>query len=157
KNSESLENAQRLQVIALDKTGTITRGEPTVTDVIALNGVDEKELLRLAASVERASEHPLGQAVVSAAKAKNLSLAQPQGFESESGRGVSGLIDGKRIKVGSPKYVGGNAAEVEKLQAQARTAILVSADDQVIGVIGIADTVKDGSREAIAELKALGL
>ncbi|MEO8392067.1 MAG: copper-translocating P-type ATPase, partial [Chloroflexota bacterium] len=157
KNSESLENAQRLQVIALDKTGTITRGEPTVTDVIALNGLSEDELLRLAASVERASEHPLGQAVVNAAKAKQITLVQPQGFESESGRGVTGLIDGKRIKVGSPKYIGGNVAEVERLQAQARTAIVVTADDQVIGVIGIADTVKDGSREAIADLKALGL
>jgi Cu+-exporting ATPase len=157
KNSESLENAQRLQVIALDKTGTITRGEPTVTDVLALNGSSEDEVLRLAASVERGSEHPLGQAVVNAAKAKKIALAQPEGFESESGRGVSGLIEGKRIKVGSPKYVGGNIEQVEALQAQARTAVLVSADDQVIGVIGIADTVKDGSRAAIADLKALGL
>ena len=157
KNSESLENAQRLQVIALDKTGTITRGEPTVTDVVALNGLSKDEVLRLAASVERASEHPLGQAVVNAAKAKQIALVQPQDFESELGRGVSGLIDGRRIKVGSPKYIGGNVAEVETLQAQARTAILVEVDAQVIGVIGIADTVKDGSREAIAELKALGL
>ncbi len=157
KNSESLENAKHLQVIALDKTGTITRGEPTVTDVLPINGISEAELLRLAASVERASEHPLGQAVVNAAKARNLVLAQPEGFESESGRGVSGIIDGKQIKVGSPKYVGGSADQVENLQTQARTAILVAADDQVIGVIGLADTVKDGSREAIAGLKALGL
>ncbi len=106
KNSESLENAQRLQVVALDKTGTITRGEPTVTDVLPLNGTTADDLLRLAASVERASEHPLGQAVVNAAKAKNLALSQPEGFESESGRGVSGVVDGKMIKVGSPKYVG---------------------------------------------------
>ncbi len=157
KNSEALENAQRLQVVALDKTGTITRGEPTVTDVLPLGDVSADDLLRLAASVERASEHPLGQAIVAAAKAKNLSLTQPQGFESESGRGVSGLVDGKRIKIGSPKYIGGNADQAAALQAQARTAVLVSADDQVIGAIGIADTVKEGSREAIAQLKALGL
>ncbi len=157
KNSESLENAQRLQVVALDKTGTITRGEPTVTDVIALGGVSEADVLRLAASVERASEHPLGQAVVDAAKAKSLALSQPQDFESETGRGVSGIVDGKRIKVGSPKYVQGDVQAVEALQAGGRTAILISADDQLIGVIGIADTVKEGSREAVAALKALGL
>ena len=156
KNSGSLENAHRLQVVALDKTGTITRGEPTVTDVIPLNGTSADDLLRLAASVERASEHPLGQAVVEAAKAKQLTLAQPQDFESETGRGVSGLVDGRRIKVGSPKYVGASVPEVEQLQAQARTAILIAADEQVIGVIGIADTVKAGSREAIAELGRLG-
>ena len=158
KNSELLENAQRLQVVALDKTGTITRGEPTVTDILPLNGTSSDDLLRLAASVERASEHPLGQAVVDAAKAKKLALSQPEGFESASGRGVSGVVDGKTIKVGSPKYVGiSDSPEVEQLQAQARTAILVTADDQVIGVIGIADTVKDSSRDAIAALQALGL
>jgi len=158
KNSESLENAQRLDVIVLDKTGTITRGEPTVTDVLPLGDTSDDDLLRLAASVERASEHPLAQAVVNAAKAKNLALSQPQDFESESGRGVSAIVEGKRIRVGSPKYVGvTNLEQVESLQAQARTAILVAADDQVIGVIGIADTVKDGSREAVAALKALGL
>ncbi len=158
KSSEALESAQRLQVVALDKTGTITRGEPTVTDILPLNGTSVDDLLRLAASVERASEHPLGQAVVNAAKVKNLSLVQPQGFESASGRGVSGVIDGKTIKVGSPKYVGvTDSPEVESLQAQARTAILVTADDQVIGVIGIADTVKESSKAAVAALQALGL
>jgi Cu+-exporting ATPase len=158
KNSESLENAQRLQVVALDKTGTITRGEPTVTDVLATSDISEDEVLRLAASIERASEHPLGQAVVNAAKAKNLPLAQPEGFESESGRGVSGVVEGKQIRVGSPKYIGAaDQAQVEALQAQARTAIVVSANDVVIGVIGIADTVKEGSREAVAALRALGL
>ncbi len=157
KNSEALEKAQRLQVIALDKTGTITRGEPALLDIVPLNGSSGDDVLRLAASVERASEHPLAQAVVNAAKAKDLALTQPQDFESASGRGVSGVVEGKRIKVGSPKYVGGSVAEVETLQAQARTAVLVSADDRVIGVFGIADTVKDGSREAVAMLKALGL
>ncbi len=157
KSSESLENAQRLQVVALDKTGTITRGEPTVTDVLPLNGMSADELLRLAASIERASEHPLGQAVVDAAKAKKLALAQPEGFESESGRGVSGTVDGKLIKVGSPTYVGASAPEIDDLQARARTAVAVAADDTLIGVIGIADTVKDGSREAVAALKSLGL
>jgi Cu+-exporting ATPase len=157
KNSEALENAQRLNVVALDKTGTITRGEPTVTEIITLNGSSEADVLRLAASVERASEHPLGQAVVDAAKARNLALSQPQGFESEAGRGVSAIVDGKRIKVGSPRYAQADVPEIAALQARGRTAIAVSADDQVIGIIGIADTVKEGSCEAIAALKALGL
>ena len=158
KNSEALENAQRVKVVALDKTGTVTRGEPMVTDILPMGGTSADDLLRLAASVERASEHPLAQAVVEAAKAKGLALAQPEGFESESGRGVSGLVDGKRIQVGSPKYVGAvELPEIETLQAQARTAIAVALDGVIIGVIGIADTVKDGSRKAIAELKSLGL
>lgn len=158
KNSESLENAHRLGVIALDKTGTITKGEPTVTDVIPIGTYDANEVLRLAASVERASEHPLGQAVVEAAKAKSLALSQPQGFESESGRGVSATIDGKLIRVGSPRYLkGASNAHVEALQAHAKTAILVAEGDDLIGVIGIADTVKESSREAVATLRALGL
>jgi Cu+-exporting ATPase len=126
--------------------------------VLATGDISEDEVLRLAASIERASEHPLGQAVVNAAKAKSLPLAQPEGFESESGRGVSGVVEGKQIRVGSPKYIGAaDQAQVEALQAQARTAIVVSANDVVIGVIGIADTVKEGSREAVAALRALGL
>ncbi len=158
KNSESLENAHRLGVIALDKTGTITKGEPKVTDVIPTGDLSVDEVLRLAASVERGSEHPLGQAVVDAAKAKNLSLAQPEGFESDSGRGVSATIDGKLIRVGSPRYLSGESNQhVEALQSHAKTAILIAQDSTIIGVIGIADTVKESSREAIATLQQLGL
>ncbi|WP_343419024.1 heavy metal translocating P-type ATPase [Candidatus Flexifilum breve] len=158
KNSESLENAHRLQVIALDKTGTITKGEPTVTDVIATGSLSADDVLRLAASVERGSEHPLGQAVVEAAKANNLPLTQPQGFESESGRGVSATINGKLIRVGSPRYISAEPnTHVETLQAHAKTAILVADESGVIGVIGIADTVKETSHEAIATLRGLGL
>ena len=158
KNSESLENAHRLGVIALDKTGTITKGEPTVTDVIPTADLSADEVLRLAASVERGSEHPLGQAVVEAAKAQSLSLSQPQGFQSESGRGVSAIIDGLEIRVGSPRSVSDTTfPQVETLQTQAKTAILVAQADQVIGVIGIADTVKASSRDAVAALRAFGL
>ena len=158
KNSESLENAHRLGVIALDKTGTITKGEPTVTDVIPTADLSADEVLRLAASVERGSEHPLGQAVVEAAKAQSLSLSQPQGFQSESGRGVSAIIDGVEIRVGSPRSVSDTTfPQVETLQTQAKTAILVAQADQVIGVIGIADTVKASSRDAVAALRAFGL
>jgi Cu+-exporting ATPase len=164
KNSESLENAHRLNVITLDKTGTITRGEPSVTDIIPAAGWDEADLLKLAASAERGSEHPLAQAVVNTARTRGLALENPQDFTAESGRGIRALVDGKTVKVGSPRYIRESGADtgllekdVTRLQNNARTAVLVVVDDQVAGVIGIADTVKEGSVEAIAALKAQGL
>jgi len=164
KNSEALENAKRVQVVALDKTGTITRGEPSVTDIVPLNNLDTAELLRLAAVAERGSEHPLGQAVVKAAQERGLSLTQPQSFEAESGRGIRAVVDGKVILVGSPRFVREQGYElntiqsqIETLQNKARTVVLVLIDDVLSGLIGIADTVKEGSREAVAALRALGL
>jgi Cu+-exporting ATPase len=164
KNSEALENAHRLQVIALDKTGTITRGEPSVTDIIPLNGFNQDEMLRLAASVERGSEHPLGQAVVLAAQTAGLVLSQPEGFNAESGRGVQAVVDGQNILIGSPRFsreqgvdVAAIQARIEALQKRGRTVVIVSSSGQAIGILGIADTIKPGSKEAIAELKAMGL
>ncbi len=166
KNSEALESAHKLDAIALDKTGTITRGEPSVTDVIVANGFKRDDLLRYAASVERASEHPLARAVVDAAKADAIKLENPQGFEAVSGRGVMATVDGKPVLVGSPRYIreslGDDAlaplqAEIDRLQSQARTPVVVAVDGQLAGAIAIADTVKDSSAAAIAELKALGL
>jgi Cu+-exporting ATPase len=163
KNSESLENAHRLEVIALDKTGTITKGEPSVTDVIPMNGFDEKSLLYYAGSIERASEHPLGQAVVSAAQAQGITLTQPRDFEAESGRGVRAVIDDKPVHAGSPRYIlNGHVdqnldAQIAALQDHGRTAVLVTVEGKIAGVIGIADTIKGGSREAIANLLERGL
>jgi Cu+-exporting ATPase len=164
KNSEALENAHRLQVIALDKTGTITRGEPSVTDIIPLNGFNQDEMLRLAASVERGSEHPLGQAVVLAAQTAGLVLSQPEGFNAESGRGVQAVVDGQNILIGSPRFsreqgvdVAAIQSRIEALQKRGRTVVIVSSSGQAIGILGIADTIKPGSKEAIAELKAMGL
>ncbi|MDZ4770550.1 MAG: heavy metal translocating P-type ATPase [Chloroflexota bacterium] len=164
KNSEALESAKRLQVVALDKTGTITRGEPSVTDVIALNGMNEAELLRLTAIAERGSEHPLGQAVVAAAGARNLALTQPETFEAESGRGVRAAVEGKTILVGSPRFIREQGhdlttlnAQIEALQSRGRTVVLTLIDGALSGMIGIADTVKDGSREAVAALREQGL
>ncbi|PJF27892.1 MAG: copper-translocating P-type ATPase [Phototrophicales bacterium] len=164
RNSEALENAKRIQVIALDKTGTITRGEPVVTRVIPLNGMDASELLWLAASVERASEHPLAQAVVEAAKSRDLKLAQPSAFEAISGRGVRARVNGQLVRVGSPRFLieeGIDLTSAQKplhdLQAEAHTAIVIAVDDAVACVIGIADTIKPGSREAVYELKAAGI
>ncbi|MDL5054994.1 heavy metal translocating P-type ATPase [Oscillatoria laete-virens NRMC-F 0139] len=164
KNSEALESAKRVQVVALDKTGTITRGEPSVTDVIALNGWNEAEVLRLTAIAERGSEHPLGQAVVAAAAARGLALTQPEEFEAESGRGVRATVEGRTILVGSPRFIREQGhdltaytEQIEALQGRARTAVLTVIDDVVSGILGIADTVKDGSREAVAALRAQGL
>ncbi len=164
KNSQALENAHRVQIVALDKTGTITRGEPSVTDVVPASGFDADTLLRLAAVVERGSEHPLGQAVVAAAQAKNLMLVQPEGFESEAGRGVRANVDGRSVLVGSLRYVAeqgvdlrGLSEQIAALQSHGRTAVVAVVDGQLAGALGIADAVKDGSREAIEALRRAGL
>jgi Cu+-exporting ATPase len=173
KNSESLERAGRVRAVVLDKTGTITRGEPAVTDVAIPNTrpqMSKDELLRLAASAERGSEHPLGQAIVAAAKEKNLAIAEPQGFQAVSGFGVRAQVDGRPILIGNMRLMqnesialNGLEREVERLQAEGKTAMLVAVGDgpdklfSPAGVIAVADTVKPGSREAIDELKKLGL
>ncbi len=164
KNSEALENAHRIKVIALDKTGTITRGEPSVTDVVPTIDFTSERLLQIAASAERGSEHPLAQAIVQKAQAQKLTLMQPQDFQSEAGRGIQALIDGQSVQIGSPRYIselgidlGKTVAEVENLQAKGRTVVMVMVNGKYAGMIGIADTVKPTSATAIAALKALGL
>ncbi|NPV76308.1 MAG: copper-translocating P-type ATPase [Anaerolineae bacterium] len=166
KSSEALERAGRLNLVALDKTGTITRGQPVVTDVIAgpqLRG-GEDELVRLAASVEKGSEHPLGEAIVAEAGQRELVLSEPQGFLAEAGQGVVAQVNGVEVAVGSTRLLesrqlslNGFEREVQRLQAAARTAVLVAVDGKVSGVIGIADTVKEGSPEAIDALRQQGL
>lgn len=162
RNSEALESAQQLDVIALDKTGTITQGQPRVTQIITAEGVAEDDLLRLAATVERASEHPLADAIVQAAQ--HLTLGQPDQFEAIAGNGVQAWVDGKEVSIGSPRFMaqhglelGVYQAQIDAMQAKAQTAVVVSVDGVAQGVIGIADTIKSTSREAIAQLQALGL
>jgi len=162
KNSEALETAHRLQVVVLDKTGTITRGEPSVTDVV---GNDSRfDLLRLAASAERGSEHPLGQAIVAEAEAQGLAPAEPQDFEAVPGKGIRAQVKDHAVLAGKPEWLeaenvplGDLAAEVERLQAEAKTAVVVAVDREAAGVLGVADTLKEGSAEAVAQLHALGL
>jgi Cu+-exporting ATPase len=164
KSSEALERARSLQVIALDKTGTITKGEPSVTEVIAANGFTESDVLRLAAGAERGSEHPLAAAVVAKAQADRLTVAQPEGFNADSGRGVRATVEGRQVLVGSARYLdeqgadlGALKASVAALQERGRTVALVAVDGKAAGAIGLADTIKDGSREAVKWLRALGL
>ncbi|MBA3871410.1 MAG: copper-translocating P-type ATPase, partial [Anaerolineae bacterium] len=164
KNSEALENAHRLQVVALDKTGTLTKGEPSVTDLIALNSFSEADLLRLAAIAERGSEHPLAQAVVKAAEKAGYSLVQPQGFKSMSGQGIRATVENRNVLIGSPRFISEQgisdkdyASRIETLQTAGKTAIVIIIDGIAAGILGIADTIKDGSREAVANLQSLGL
>ncbi len=166
KNSAALERAHALQAVVLDKTGTITKGEPAVTDVVTGSGwqFDPNHLLQLAASVERGSEHPLGAAIVKAAQAKGLHLNEPAGFQAIAGHGVAAQIEGQKVLLGNLRLMeregvalNGLGAKVEELQNQAKTAMWVAVDGQATGVIAIADTIKDGSKEAIAALKKMGL
>jgi P-type Cu+ transporter len=162
KNAEALERAGKIRTVVFDKTGTITQGQPAVTDVVARG--DEAELLRLAGSVERGSEHPLGEAVVRAAQARGLTLAQPEQFAAIAGHGVQAAVEGRQLLIGSPRLMreqgvelGELAAAVERLQGEAKTAVVVAADGAALGVLGIADPVKPTSGEAIAALRRQGV
>jgi Cu+-exporting ATPase len=131
---------------------------------VPCNSFDEAQVLTLAASAERGSEHPLGEAIVRAAKDRQIHLFNPEQFEAESGRGIRASINGQQVIIGSPRYIRESGVNTEvldtaitSLQTKARTAILIVIDDILAGVIGIADTVKEGSKEAIAGLKVLGL
>ena len=164
KNSEALERAGKVNVVVLDKTGTITKGQPAVTDVITNNGVMDNDLLRLAASVEKGSEHPLGEAIWAEATTRGLILAEPAGFKAEAGHGVQAEVDGRSVAVGNVRMMNaysysmnGLGSEVSRLQSEAKTAMLVAIDGRVEGVIAVADTVKDNSKEAIDELHRMGL
>jgi len=164
KNSEALERAGNISIVVLDKTGTVTKGQPAVTDVVGDGLFDENQLLRLAASVEKGSEHPLGEAIWAEATRKGLELADLSGFKAEAGQGVEAEIDDHKVVVGNLRMMQARSypmndlgKDVERLQAEAKTAMLVAVDEQVRGIIAVADTVKDGSLEAIAELHRMGL
>jgi Cu+-exporting ATPase len=170
KSGEALERAGRVSTVVLDKTGTITRGQPAVTDVVVLQtgGEDTRkaqdEIIRLAAAVEKGSEHPLGEALLAEAGERGLTLSQPEGFQAIVGRGVQAQVEGRLVRVGNLRMMrehglqlNGLEKELERLQEEAKTAILVGVDEAVQGVIGIADTVKDGSKQAIETLKRMGL
>jgi Cu+-exporting ATPase len=160
KNSAALQRAHELQAVVLDKTGTITKGEPAVTDIVMGDGwtSNREQLLRLAASVERGSEHPLGEAIVRAAQHQGLNLSEPTGFQAIAGHGVVAEVEGKKVLLGNLRLMerenvalNGLGSKVEQLQNQAKTAMWIAV------VIGIADTIKDGSTEAVATLKKMGL
>jgi Cu+-exporting ATPase len=168
-----LETAHKLQTVVIDKTGTITEGRPSVTDVIVFDASAQDELLRLAAAAESGSEHPLGEAIVRAAAERGLQLPTAERFTAVAGHGVTALVDGREIAVGSeqltPRASGASDANadprtdahadarIEALTAAGKTPVYVSIDGRPAGLIAIADRVKDGSAAAIARLRGLGL
>jgi P-type Cu+ transporter len=163
RSSEALEKARGVEVIVLDKTGTITRGEPAVHEVVAADG-DEDRLLRLAASAERRSEHPLGQAVVRDAQRRGLALAEPTHFEAVPGKGVAATVEGTPVLVGTRSFLeewgartAALAARAEAMEDRARTPLWVAVGGEATGLLGVADAVKDGSAEAVRALRASGL
>ncbi len=168
KSGEALETAGRLKTVVLDKTGTITKGQPAVTDIVPLQDrqprLDEDELLRLAASVEQGSEHPLGEAIWAEAGNRGLTLSHPEQFKAIVGQGVQAQVDGIEILVGNRRMMDGRGigldglvGEIERLQYEAKTAMLVAVDGTVGGIIAVADTLKEGSREAVNQLMEMGL
>ena len=166
KNSTALEEAHKITAVVLDKTGTITRGELAVTDLVISDdtGVQESELLRLAASAERGSEHPLGEAIVQEAQAKGLALSIPAAFQAIAGQGISADVDGRKVLLGNMRLMqqekvslNGLEPKAERIQNEAKTAMWLSVDGQASAIIGVADTIKDGSKEAIKQLHELDL
>jgi len=165
KKSESLERAGDITTVVLDKTGTITRGQPAVTRIHLYTFEEgENELLRLAASVEKGSEHPLGEALTAEASARGLALSEPLGFSAIAGHGVQAEVDGRQVLVGSRRLMESKEISLKsiepdltRLEEAANTPILVAIDGQLAAAIGVADTIKEGSLKAVERLHAMGL
>jgi Cu+-exporting ATPase len=162
KNAEALERMEKVDTLVVDKTGTLTEGRPKVVAVRPAADITDAELLRLAASVERASEHPLAQAIVAAAAERGLQLSQPEGVDSPVGKGVVGRVDGRRVLLGNARFLEEQKvavldADADALRRDGVTAIFVAVDGRAAGVIGIADPVKASTPQALAGLKAAGI
>ena len=164
RSGESLQAAKGLQTIILDKTGTITKGKPELTDVVTTGGFKEEEVLRLAAGVEKSSEHPLAAAIVEGARARELTLKDAETFAAIPGHGIEATIEGRTILLGNLKLMKDRGIPVKDLEVQAtrlsddgRTPMYVAIDGKPAGIIAVADTVKEDSRDAIRVLKAMGL
>ena len=161
RNAEALERMEKVDTLVVDKTGTLTEGKPALTAVAIASGFGEADVLRLAASVEAASEHPLALAIVTAAKARKLDLAVVQNFDSPTGKGAVGVVDGKRIAIGNANFlselniaVDALAAEAQRLRADGATVVFVSIDAALAGALAIADPIKAETRAALDALRA---
>jgi Cu+-exporting ATPase len=166
KKSEALETATKLDTIVLDKTGTITMGKPAVTDIMVFDSdfKNENQLLKLAASVEKGSEHPLGKAIVNEAKARGIDLWEPQNFKAMRGFGVEAKIEGQSVKMGQPKWFHNTEIDIEKakskidqLQSQGKTVMVLVKEDTMCGLVAVSDTLKPESKAAIEQLHAQNL
>ncbi|MCP3818819.1 heavy metal translocating P-type ATPase [Streptomyces sp. A3M-1-3] len=164
RSAEALETAQRLDVVVLDKTGTVTKGRPQLTDLVPAAGFTGDDVLRLVASAEHSSEHPLGQAIVSGATERGITLAGVSEFDSVTGHGITATVDGRRVLVGKASLLadqgidaGPLTVEAERLAAEGKSAMFAAADGRLLGLVAVADTVKEDSAAAITALKRLGL
>jgi Cu+-exporting ATPase len=165
KNAEVLENMKKVDTLIVDKTGTLTEGKPKLTKTIAASGFEEMQLLRVAASVEQNSEHPLASSIVRAAKSSEIKIPAVQDFESVTAAGVMGIVEGQRVLIGKPGFLTDNGisgvdqliAQADELQAAGYTVMFVGVGDQAAGLLAVSDPIKPSTPEAIAELHHLGL
>ncbi len=164
RDAEALERMEKIDTIVVDKTGTLTEGKPSVTSIATVDGQDENELLRLAASVEQASEHPLAAAIVTAAKTRGVAIAKVMGFDSPAGKGAIGMVGRKRIVIGNAKFLGELkiasevlAGQAEAMRRDGATAVFVAINGKIAGALGIADAVKPTTPEALAALRDAGI
>ncbi|MGA9478516.1 MAG: heavy metal translocating P-type ATPase, partial [Desulfobacterales bacterium] len=159
KDAESIEILRKVDTLFVDKTGTLTEGKPKLTDVVAVEPTDEQTLLMLAASLEKSSEHPLAAAIVAGAGERDIELMEPENFNSHTGKGVSGHVNGKQVLLGNAKLleefaveIGPLETEAQKLQDQGRTAMYVAVDGKAAGLVSVSDPIKESTQEAIDRL-----
>ena len=164
RGAEALETAHQLTTIVLDKTGTLTKGEPSVTDIVESGKMSGKEILRIAASAERGSEHPLGEAIVKKAKEEGLSLADASEFHAMAGHGIEVTVDAKRVLLGNRRLMdertvslNGLSRRAEQLSREGKTPVFLAVDGEIVGLISVADTLKEGSRKAVEAFHRMGL
>jgi P-type Cu+ transporter len=164
KGGEHLEAAHKITTVVLDKTGTITNGKPVLTDVIVESDMGEEEFLRLVGSAEKPSEHPLAQAIVSGIKEKNISLIDPVEFKAIPGYGIKAVVNNQEILIGTRKLMNKNKVDIdralmkmERLENSGKTAMLVAIDKQYAGIVAVADTIKETSKQAVQRLKEMGI
>ena len=164
KNAEALERMEKVDTLVVDKTGTLTQGRPTVTQVITSPGFDQNELLRRAAGVERASEHPLGHAIVTAATDAGLPIPDVTDFDAPIGKGVTGTVDDRRVLIGNAHFLtsrgvdpGALTAEADRLRADGATAVFIGVDGRAVGIFSIEDPVKDTTPAALRALRDVGI
>ena len=164
KNAEALERMEKVDTLVIDKTGTLTEGKPKLVAIVPTAAMAPDDLLRIAASLERSSEHPLAAAILAEANARGIALASPTAFDSPLGKGVYGMVEGRKVAIGNAPFLeeqgiatSGAAPKAEELRRDGVTAIFVGIDGQAVGVLGIADPVKATTKEALAALKACGI
>ncbi|MBW2099787.1 MAG: heavy metal translocating P-type ATPase, partial [Deltaproteobacteria bacterium] len=164
KNAEAIETMRKINTLVVDKTGTLTIGKPKLTGVVTAENMDEKQMLSMAATLEKGSEHPLAEAIVSGAADRDVSLGDAKNFDSHTGKGVSGEVDGKTVLLGNHKLLddfsvdpGEFAQEAQKMRAEGQSVMFVAIDGKIAGLLSVSDPIKETTPEAIRQLHAEGI